>query len=295
MTTVAVVAHRRKTVGGGLPELRRRLADAGIDAPVWYEIAHSRSAPQCVEAAMEAGADVVFAWGGDGTVQRCVDVLAGSGVDLAIVPAGTANLLATNLGIPRDIGGAVDAGLYGERRAIDVGSVNGERFAVMAGAGFDGRMLSMAGGRAKRWFGRLAYVVSAARAARRPALGMEVEVDGHRWFKGQASCVLLGNVGTVTGGLRAFPSADPADGRLEVGVVTADGMLAWLRVFVRMATGRSDRSPLVTTTSGQRIDVRFERKVRYELDGGPRTKTRHLKVRLEPSAISVRVPAESSR
>ena len=87
---------------------------------------------------MVQGAELIFVWGGDGMVQRCVDALAGKKkVELAILPAGTANLLATNLGIPRDVAKAVHIGLHGARRKLDVGVMNGERFAVMAGAGFD--------------------------------------------------------------------------------------------------------------------------------------------------------------
>ena len=78
-------------------------------------------------------------------VQRCVDVIAGSETNLAIIPAGTANLLASNLGIPADIAEAVSVGLRGERRKLDVGRFNGERFAVMAGAGFDAAMIRSAG------------------------------------------------------------------------------------------------------------------------------------------------------
>ena len=103
MTRVAVVAHAGKSVGGGLVELRRVLEDAGVADPLWYEVPKSRKAPKQVKRALEEGAELVFAWGGDGTVQRCIDVLAGTGTPLAIVPAGTANLLATNLGIPDDI------------------------------------------------------------------------------------------------------------------------------------------------------------------------------------------------
>ena len=87
---------------------------------------------------MKKGARLIFVWGGDGMVQRCVDALAGKKkVELAILPAGTANLLATNLGIPKEIAKAVRVGLHGARHTLDVGVVNGERFAVMAGAGFD--------------------------------------------------------------------------------------------------------------------------------------------------------------
>ena len=73
----------------------------------------SKQAPKQARAALEAGADVVFVWGGDGMVQRCADVLAGTGATMAVVPAGTANLLATNLAIPKDVEGAVRIGLAG--------------------------------------------------------------------------------------------------------------------------------------------------------------------------------------
>ena len=99
MTTVAVIAHTRKQLGGGLTELRDVLRAHGVDAPLWYEVAKSKQAPKQVRKALAAGADLVFVWGGDGMVQRCADVLAGTGAAMAILPAGTANLLATNLGI----------------------------------------------------------------------------------------------------------------------------------------------------------------------------------------------------
>jgi YegS/Rv2252/BmrU family lipid kinase len=291
MTSVAVIAHRKKTIGGGLEQLRSALATRGIDAPLWYEVDKSRKATKNATKAVAAGADLVLAWGGDGTVQRCVDALAGTGVALAIVPAGTANLLATNLGVPKDVDAAVDVALYGARRTLDVGRVNGERFAVMAGAGFDAVMIRDADGAMKDRVGRLAYVWTGAKALRLPTRGTRVVVDGREWFSGETSCVLVGNVGTISGGITAFADARPDDGRLDVGVVTASGVLQWFRVLGRMATGKAHRSPLVKTTSGAAIDVEFDTKTVYELDGGHRPKTKRLKVRVEPGAIKMCVPA----
>ena len=156
---VAVVAHSGKTLGGGLLELRRLLEAEHVTDLFWAEVPKSRKAPAPVKRALDRGADLVFAWGGDGMVQRCVDVLAGSQADLAIIPAGTANLFATNLGIPKDIPQAVALGLHGQRHRFDVGRFNGERFAVMAGAGFDAAMIKGAGGLKDR-LGRVAYVIS---------------------------------------------------------------------------------------------------------------------------------------
>src|SRR6201999_3111765 len=112
---VAVVAHSGKTLGGGLLELRRRLEAEHVTDLFWAEVPKSRKAPSQVKRALDQGANLVFAWGGDGMVQRCADVLAGSRADLAVIPAGTANLFATNLGIPKDIPAAVALGLRGQR------------------------------------------------------------------------------------------------------------------------------------------------------------------------------------
>jgi diacylglycerol kinase (ATP) len=290
MTRIAVVAHQGKSLGGGLDELRTKLTDAGVAKPIWYEVPKSRKAPKQVRRAVRDGADIVFVWGGDGMVQRCADALAGSGVAIAIVPAGTANLLASNLGIPKDLGQAVDIGLHGRSRPLDLGVVNGERFAVMAGCGFDARMIRDADGSLKDHFGRAGYVWTGAKATRGKPTRTRVRVDGTTWFSGKASCVLIGNVGTITGGLNVFTAAEPDDGVLEIGVVTAKGVVQWLRVLGRMAAGQTERSPLTKLTRGRKITVRLAHKTPYELDGGDRPSTSRLKVRIEPGAISVRVP-----
>src|SRR4029078_4055303 len=108
MPKVAVIAHAGKTIGGGLGELRETLSRAGVMDPLWSEVPKSRLAPKRGPAALKDGAELIFVWGGDGMVQRCVDVLAGKGVPLAIVPAGTANLFASSLRLSHDIHQAVN-------------------------------------------------------------------------------------------------------------------------------------------------------------------------------------------
>ncbi len=292
MTGVAVVAHRKKSLGGGLDELRSVLARAGVE-PLWFEVPKSKKAPGAAREAVAQGADLVFVWGGDGTVQRCLDALADEPATVAILPAGTANLLATNLGIPRDVAAAVEVGLHGRRRALDLGRMNGEHFAVMAGAGLDALMIRDADRGLKDRAGRLAYVWTGLRnvtSGNVRKVRMKVDVDGERWFDGEASCVLVGNVSTIVGGLSPFEHARPDDGLLEVGVVEAEGALQWARVFGRMAVGKVDRSPLTRTTSGRRIDVKAEAELPFELDGGHRGESRKLKIRLKPAAIRVCVP-----
>jgi diacylglycerol kinase (ATP) len=290
MTSVAVVAHSGKSFGGGLGELREVLAREGFPDPLWYEVPKSRKAPKWARRAVAEGADVVFVWGGDGTVQRCVDALAGKSATIAILPAGTANLLATNLGVPTDLTEAVQAGLHGHRRPIDTGTVNGEHFAVMAGAGFDALMIKDADRGMKDRIGRAAYVWTGAKNLTASRAKAVIEVDGKRFFKGSVSCVLVGNVGKVFGGVKAFDGARPDDGVLELGVVTAKNPVQWTRTLSRVALGKTEKSPFVQTGKGKKFNVRFDRRFPYELDGGARPKTRTLKVRVRPSSIHICVP-----
>jgi diacylglycerol kinase family enzyme len=181
-------------------------------------------------------------------------------------------------------------GLYGARRVIDVGVLNNERFTVMAGAGFDANMMREADGGLKDRFGRLAYVWTGVRATGMATRKVKIKVDGASWFTGRASCILLGNMGTLAGGLTAFPDASPDDGKLEVGVVTAEGALQWARLLGRLATGHADRSPLARMTRGRQVDIRFDRATAYELDGGARKAKRRLRAKIEPGALTVCVP-----
>ena len=168
VAALIVVVFACRAAGAAADDARGRTHDEGRrdralrqdrSAAAWPSCAASleargqstiRSGARCRRAArrrhrfaapLDEGAELVFAWGGDGMVQRCIDVLAGSKARLAIIPAGTANLFATNLGIPKDIEEAVAIGLHGEHRKLDVGRFNGERFGVMAGAGFDAAMI----------------------------------------------------------------------------------------------------------------------------------------------------------
>jgi YegS/Rv2252/BmrU family lipid kinase len=294
MTAVAVIAHSSKSLGGGLPELRRALAERGVPSPQWYEVDKSWKAPKQVKKALQHGANLIFVWGGDGMVQRCVDVAAGSKAQLAIVPAGTANLLASNLGIPRSIHGAVEIGLNGARRKLDVGRMNGERFAVMAGLGLDARMIRDANPELKHILGRLAYVWAAGKNIEATSFQARIQTDGRDWYHGEASCVLLGNVGRAFAGLEIFENAYADDGLLEVGVATADGALEWARTFARTALGRLSKSPFVHLTKARSIEVTLDRKVLYELDGGDRTKQKSFRVKIEPAAVEICVPAKGA-
>ncbi len=288
--TIAVVAHQKKTLGGGLDRLRSLLAEHHDGELLWYEVPKSKKAPKAARAALKKGAELVFVWGGDGTVQRCVDVLAGSKAAVAILPAGTANLLARNLGVPTDLEEAVRIGFHGRRERLDLGRLNGEHFAVMAGAGFDAEMIADADRGMKDRMGKLAYWWTGLRHAGSSVVATSIDLDGERWFEGDASCVLFGNVGTVGGGIEAFDDAKPDDGWLEVGVSTAKGPIEWARTLGQMSSGRSDESPFLRITRARKVTVRFAEPTTYEMDGGARGRAAKLKVKIVPKAITFCVP-----
>ncbi|WP_030434074.1 diacylglycerol/lipid kinase family protein [Actinoplanes subtropicus] len=288
--TIAVVAHQRKTLDGGLDELRRRLSDFGVGDLLWEEVDKSRKAPKKVKSLIGEKPDLLLVWGGDGMVQRALDVVAGSKVPVGIIPAGTGNLLAGNLGIPHDLEKSLDIALCGRRHRIDLGKLDGEHFGVMAGVGFDGAMIRDADRKMKDRLGKLAYVWTGLRHVNGEAASARILVDGVKWFDDEASCVLIGNVGTITGGIRAFDDAKPDDGWLDVGVATAQGALEWARALGTMAVGRSDRSPFVRTTRARRIDVKLKTKMVYELDGGAREETTRFTATVEPGAVKICLP-----
>lgn len=293
MAVIAVVAHARKSVGGGLPELGRALARHGCAEPIWHEVRKSRKSGRRVRSAIADGADVIFVWGGDGMVQHCIDAIASSPKPrpaLAIIPAGTANLLASNLGIRPDIDLAVQTGLYGQRRTIDTGSVNGEHFAVMAGAGFDAEMIDRADRKMKARVGRLAYIAAGAASLASKPVKARVKMDGELLYRGPVSCVLAGNVSKIVGGVKVFPAARPDDGILDLGIVTARNPAQWATVFGRLASGDGAESKFVHITSGKKFTVAFDRPVRYQLDGGARKPITKLRLKVHPAAITVCVP-----
>ena len=293
--TVGVIVNQGKELGRGLEELRAELARLGHADPPWYEVPKSRKAPARIRTMIEDdGVDRVVVWGGDGTVRRCIHTVVEGGYDdvtVGIMPAGTANLLAANLGIPADLPAAARIAVTGEPRRIDVGVMNDQHFAVMAGTGFDALMIRDADERdLKERFGRLGYVWAGWRNTAASGAGFEVEVDGTTWYSGEASGVLVANVGTVLGGLEAFPEASPTDGRLDIAVIKARTRWEWARVVTSTLLGRARRSPLAEVATAEKATITLDRTLPWEVDGGDRERTDRYEVRCVPRAVAVAQP-----
>ncbi|NND74904.1 MAG: diacylglycerol kinase family lipid kinase [Ilumatobacter sp.] len=236
--------------------------------------------------AVDQQAEIVVACGGDGTVRACLDPLAGTNTSLAVVPLGTGNLLAANIGVPSGFDAAAGIGL-GPRRTIDLGRINGEAFAVMAGTGFDAMMIRDASSSLKSKIGSLAYVVSGARHLRSSLVPTTVTIDDEPFFDGRTSMVLVGNFGTITGGIDVFPDALPDDGLLDVAVVSASTWREWAAVARRLLRNEPLPLDLARRARGRKVVIDHARPRAYELDGEDRDPATHLEIEVQPGALTV--------
>jgi diacylglycerol kinase family enzyme len=288
----AVVINPSKVtdLDGRRREICAALADAGWPEPLWLET--SPEDPGCgqTEKAVAEGAGVVFACGGDGTVMACAGVLAGTGVALAILPSGTGNLLATNLGLPSDVADGIAMATGGQRRLIDVGVVGDRCFTVMAGMGFDAQMLDATPEPMKKRFGWVAYAIAGAKHLRSRRMRVRLTLDGGAPLRRRARTVLIGNVGRLQGGIPLLPAAEPDDGYLDVAVLTPRTLGHWLALAWGVIRRRRGVSSMETFRA-RRIEVDSDRVQPRELDGDVIEPGRQLSVTIRPASLCLCVPA----
>jgi YegS/Rv2252/BmrU family lipid kinase len=290
MTSVAVVANTKKLAKADAGRLKNTLRESGLDPMTWITIEKGSAATKATAKALDRGADVVLVCGGDGTVRAASQALVGTDAALAVLPTGTANLFASAMKFPDDPTELVELIRGGERRTIDTGTCNGMTFNIMAGTGFDAAMIDSADDDKER-LGRVAYVRAGIKQARqREAYEMRVEIDDKHVFEGSASCVLVANIGTLTGGVEAFPDASPTDGVLDVAVVTATGLKAWTGLVVSAVRGRQNLSGHAQLWTGRSISVRTDSKHRFELDGGVKGTAKKFDFDVVPGSLTVCAP-----
>ena len=273
---------------------RRRATQEALHARdleyTWLETTEEDPGTEMLRDALEKRPDLVMVSGGDGTVMACATALANSGVPLALLPAGTGNLLATNLDVPRDLPGALEVALSAGSRTIDLGSCPHGCFVIMAGMGFDAAMLRDADPKLKSRLGAVAYVMSGLKHVRAPARRVELRIDDEKPFIREAHMILIGNFGRLQGGLRALPGADPEDGLLTVAVVRAGTMRAWLKLLWRMFRGRRGDDARVQTLTARRLHVTAEPAMPLELDGDVFEDSSSFSVEVLPAALKLQVP-----
>lgn len=289
----AIVVNPAKLDDGGkfCEAVSQAMREHGWGAPFWLETTAEEPGQRQAREAVEAGASLVLACGGDGTVTAVAEGIAGSGVPLAVIPLGTGNLLARNVGLPADRFDALEVALTGVDQPIDAGVANGTPFVVMAGLGLDARMLSDTSEPMKKRLGWLAYAPSVLRHLRDRPMRITLTADGTAPVRLRASTVIIGNVGWLRGGLPLLPDARPDDGMLDAAVLSARGIGSWLAVAVHLALRRS-AAGRVTRVVFRELTVEAAVEQPWEIDGEVMGATRRLVVTAEPGRLLLRLPAD---
>jgi diacylglycerol kinase family enzyme len=294
MTRIAAVVNPAKIEDSAA--LHEQIDDAcragGHPPALWFETTEEDPGYGQAREALAHDAELLLACGGDGTVTACASALTGSETALALVPAGTGNLLARNLDLPLDIESALQVAFGAGRRRVDViRSEPGRHFMVMAGVGFDAAMIAQTNERTKAAVGWPAYIGGIVRAIRgSDRTSFSIRVDGADAVSYVGVGVLIGNVGNLQAGLSVFPDASPTDGVIDLAVFAPQGWHDWPLILGRLIgrrTGAGGRTDLLRGTS---FEVRCERRLPLEFDGDLFGNTSSLTAEVVPGGVTVCVP-----
>lgn len=288
-----------------------------LPQPMWFHTTEEDPGHGQAADAITAGADVVVAVGGDGTVRAVAEACAGKDVAMGILPAGTGNLLARNLDLPiGDVAGLLRAILDGDDLPIDVGYVDIERafpghgtngrylFLVMAGAGMDAEMVASANPALKRRLGWLAYFFAALRHLRDKRMSVSVAIDGGEAVSNEMRTVLLANSGRLPGGLQLIPDASLTDGKLNIATLDARaGIVGWTDLFgsvVAQGAGikqsellKAWRASRIDHAQGAQVVIEMDGPHSVQVDGESLGQARRISAFIEEGALRIRVPGES--
>ena len=313
------VAHLRAAVV-------RACAEQYLPAPLWFETTVDDPGVGQTRAAVDQGADVVVAMGGDGTVRAVAEGLVGTGVPMGLLPLGTGNLLARNLDIPlSDPLAALQIAVEGRDRTIDVGWLRVLRFEsdvhddvaeaaddlpddtdlprdhiflVIAGVGFDAAMVADTDEQLKARVGWIAYFVAGMKHLHGRRSRVHVRLDDQPVTTTRLRSLLIGNCGRLPGGITLLPDAELDDGWLDVAAIdTRAGIAGWAQLFGEVVLqGVGVRNDLPAKIG--RIDHTRAQEVRLVVPGGDQVqvdgdvvgRVTELTARVDPGALVVRVP-----
>jgi diacylglycerol kinase (ATP) len=289
--------------------------------PFWIETDADDAGEAAVRAALDEGVDLLIVAGGDGTVRVAADAVTGARVPLAIIPAGTGNLLARNLGIDvSNLRNAVETAFNGDEREIDLGELeiqapDGTRskhaFAVMVGFGLDAEMIDKTDEDLKKKVGWLAYVDAAGRViSSLDKVRVHVRLDGGRVTRSTVNTMLIGNCGTVTNGIIILPDAAVDDGMLDIALVRPRGVRGWLQLGGYLARnnmlvtkilrrrghlGRQRTGAALGYGQAKVTQARLEQPRAVQVDGDVVGEAIALRAGIREDALVVRVPKEHAQ
>ena len=291
---------------------------AGWGTTMWFPTSEKDPGQGMAASAIRRGADVVLVAGGDGTVRAVAEGLRDADAAMAVLPSGTGNLLARNLDLPLgSMEDAIEIAFHGKDHRIDLGIAaitreNGDReehaFLVMAGLGIDAKMIANTRSDLKKAVGWLAYIDGTIRSI--PTLEpVRLTYSRDKGPKRTLSVhsIMIGNCGSLPGGLLLIPEAKPDDGLLDIVALRPQGAFGWIRVWNKVAweNGVLRKSAVgrkildlskdvkdVTYWTGKDLVLDVDKPQEFQLDGDEFGEATHVHTWVDPGALTVRVPAD---
>jgi diacylglycerol kinase (ATP) len=297
--------------------VERREALAGWEPSGWFETSPEDPGHAAATAAIAAGATVVIAAGGDGTVRAVAEAVRGTDATLALLPSGTGNLLARNLHLTlNDLEHSVETAFEGDTRNIDIGEISIHRedgssddhtYLVMAGLGLDAKMLANTDAELKKRIGWFAYVRALSDTLRdRNELRIRYRLDGEPPRRIRAHTIIVGNCGALPANIVLIPDAAIDDGLFDILLLRPEGVFGWLQIFGKvlwengvLRRSRWGRALMTREISAlryvtaRRLSVRLERPEEIELDGDGFGIAVGFETSVDAGGLSVRVPREA--
>lgn len=293
---------------------------AGWNETRWYETTEDDPGQGQTRQAVEDGAAVVMAAGGDGTVRAVAEALQGSDVAIALLPSGTGNLLARNLDLTLDnVEESVSTAFAGGDRGIDLGLADIERadgtrerhaFLVMAGCGLDAKMIANTDAELKRKVGWVAYVDAIRKSlADKNRITMRYRLDDGPTRAMRVHTILVGNCGSLPANILLLPDAAVDDGIFDIVALRPEGFFGWAQIWIKIVweNGVLRRSTVgrrimgvtkevrtLRYMKGKSLAMRFDRAEDFELDGDSFGEVVAVRATLEHKGIRVKVPAETA-
>lgn len=277
---------------------RRQVASAcaqrGWAPPVWLETEVDDPGRAAARRAQRRRVDLVIAAGGDGTVRAVCGSMAGTEIPVAILPVGTANLLARNLGIPLDLSDALEVAFDGEPRPIDLVQIRADDHApqpsvVMAGMGADAALMQSTNEDLKKMVGTAAYVVAVPSGINQKPFAATIAIDDREPEPRIPRLVLVANVGRIPG-VDLSPGALPDDGLFDVALASPKHRGGWAAITTSVLA-RSTDSPSMERTRAKRIVIDTEEPIPYQIDGDAVGTCQRFDAALLPLAIRIIVPS----
>ncbi|TFD52959.1 diacylglycerol kinase [Cryobacterium frigoriphilum] len=288
--------------------------DHGWSSSLWLSTSTEDAGQERAAEAVQSGASVVIVAGGDGTVRAVAEGLQSGSIPLALLPSGTGNLLARNLGIPlNDVAAAVTIAFTGDVHRIDVGRITVTRedqsesshvFVVMAGLGLDAKMLANTDDDLKKKAGWLAYVTALATTLRDPhELRFRYSLNGGQQRSLRAHTLIVANCGALPSNIVLLPDAEVDDGQFDIALLRPTGVIGWVQIFFKviwengvLRRSRAGRAFMTKEVSALRyvkatqIGIRLARAEQIELDGDGFGSALAFEAQIDPKALSIMFP-----